>query len=1117
MNDPPLITSRLAPTSNSWTATYRFISRDAAPQLLEFEELRNRSYAVAAYLINDLKVTPGDRVILCYPPGVSFFPAFFGCLLAGTPCVPVAPPQPSNLEEDLQRLSRIVQDCSARVIFTDEQYLRFISLNKCWYFLKRQSRVFHGLPAFVSTSHLRRTSVIFDHAQLDDLAYIQYTSGSTGHPKGVRITNRMLSHNLQMINDQWPPPSYSHKPRNSVAWVPLFHDMGLVSSLYPVFYGNFVYTLISPTEFLRDPLFWIDAMSETQSYMSTTPNFAFGLVAKRVRALSPSERASKKWDLRCWKYALNASEQVRLDTMDSFWSEMHEFGFDKASFSAAYGMAESVLLVCAANDPTSLGVDSESLEKEGRYSPGDRILVGLGWPKHGDIQIFRGETCLAEGLVGEIGISSECVTPGYFTSPICTQSVNGKVYLLSGDLGFCLTHDGTKNLYFTGRSKDLIVIGGRNIACNDVETSIDRFAEAFPHIRQGNSATFGFSLTNNDTDVLGALIEVNEARDLEDVGLKLMDYIQTQHSLGVHTLVFLPKYGIPRTSSGKLKRQAAKALFLAGQLEGLMTYVRGEGFFSEARDARLSAEELRALITGNFSYPRFEEAMLSFLKDSLVLREGDTHETPFSSRIDSTQILQSTSQLEVIFGKLSPSILFDHPSTRSLCLALIKRNSLDCRFTSIDNEDSQTKVSYYLGTSLKELLLISLIIMVLLACTRWIQLRRGFDILDQSQPEFQIPSVIPGFFGRQQQFLPAFQAFLSSCIPMVSSTLLYAGSPRRNRWIPGILLVIFSFRWLGVLMIGLGALPHVVPRIPGSLAHKKGLWYFLMLGSPLLFGRDSLPSTYQLFPLISVRYFSLRLCSCGLDLLDLPKKASLTSTYEYLFYPPSVFLGPLFSYTQFDQRKTLNPKGNPKDLLFFVVLLGFGLFIQSSLMTWWFPTIIFQSHRQRIGVPEHFFYSLMNLLMNGSASFLRWQFPFLLISVMDPGFACPLDVRDSVFRASQNFRAFWRLYHASFAEFLQRYVYFPLGGGWRGLTATVLASGCVHGLDETWRVWSIFTLLALSVETYWGDRIHPVVNQVAVWLSLAVFLNFLDLRGLATFGLASFGVISVYRSIEIPR
>lgn len=542
-------------------AAYHFLPNgEQASDSLSFGELDARARAIAAALQE--RLGPGSRALLLYPSGLEYIAAFMGCLYAGVAAVPVYPPQ---MGRQTQRIDSILRDCGAALILSTAGIQQHLCAQlPDWV---------QSLPAawlasdLLESAYAERWRPLRPEGQA--LAFLQYTSGSTGLPKGVRVTHANLLHNQRMLE-----AACGNGPHSIFAsWLPLYHDMGLIGNVLQSLYLGVPAWLMPPIAFIQKPLRWLRLISEAQATMSGAPNFAYDLCVSKI---SPEEAATL--DLRSWEVAFNGAEPVRADTLRRFRERFAPAGFGEKAFFPCYGMAEATLIISgpgplAERTLHSLRLDAEALRQDRALPAEDGVeVVGCGRAWLGqDLRIVHPDTCeaCAEGEVGEIWLRGGSVCDGYWEreaesrESFAAQTAAGEgPFLRTGDLGFL--HGG--ELYLTGRLKDLIIIRGRNHYPQDIEQSAEL---SHPNLRQGGSAAFSVEAGGEERLVILQEVEPGLLAKIgaEEVFAAIRRAVAQRHELQAWDILLVRRRSILKTSSGKVQRRACKAAYLAGQLQ----------------------------------------------------------------------------------------------------------------------------------------------------------------------------------------------------------------------------------------------------------------------------------------------------------------------------------------------------------------------------------------------------------------------------------------------------------------------------------------------------------------------------------------------------------------------
>ncbi len=513
----------------------------------------------------------GTNVLVVYPydAGLEFVAAFFGCLYAGVVAVTDNPPRKPQAIAKLQIRARASE---ATVLVSTAGFLEH---------LKTQLNKNPDLAPYLhKLTWLATDTVPTDQANAwtqpdlaaDTLAFLQYTSGSTGDPKGVMVTHGNMLHNSKVIYE-----SFGHSDNSQgVIWLPLFHDMGLVGGVLQPLYGGFPVTLMSPIALIQKPIFWLEAVSKYGATTSGGPNFAYDLLCQKVK---PQQR--DKLDLSKWEVAFSGAEPIKADTLDKFVEFFAPCGFRREAFYPCYGMAETTLFVSGglkSEPPIIRHLDSAALA-ENEVVPVEpesdkaQAIVGCGRMWLGDqVAIANPDTLIkcADNQVGEIWVSGAGVGKGYWHKSEATANTfqahladTGEgPFLRTGDLGF--VQDG--EVYITGRIKDLMIIWGRNQYPQLIEQTVE---QCHPALRPNHGAAFSIPLNGEEHLVIVHEVERNFFRRLpvEEVIGAIRLAIAEDHMAEVYAVLLLKPGAIPKTSSGKIQRRACRTKFLENSFQ----------------------------------------------------------------------------------------------------------------------------------------------------------------------------------------------------------------------------------------------------------------------------------------------------------------------------------------------------------------------------------------------------------------------------------------------------------------------------------------------------------------------------------------------------------------------
>lgn len=578
MNDPSLQLSTLVDVCQARAAatpaqvSHIYLADGEEPEAwLTYEQLDRSARAVAVELSRH--ASPGARVLLHYPPGLDFVIGFFGCLYAGLIAVPTAPVQ-TERSEAAGRARAVVGSAAPRLLLSSPDFLDASAA--------QLSKVLGDTAMTpIAVGHLDAASAqrwSRPDIDADTVAYLQYSSGSTGDPRGVVLTHRQVLHNASIINGliELPPGSMA------VSWLPMFHDMGLLSGcILPVFAGCPA-TIMSPTSFLRRPYRWLAALSNGDT-ITATPNFALDLCVRRI-----DDKQRSQLDLRGLRQVIVGAERVRPETLERFTAAFAPCGFRPEALQPCYGLAEATLLVSGGPsgrpphlrhfDPEALrrgvvaaavpGAPGQPLVGCGEVGPGLRVVIA-------DPDTLRPA---APDRIGEILVSGGSVGSGYWNAPQATadtfgmpiEGVDGS-FLRTGDLGVLVEGQ----LFITGRRKDLIVVDGVNHHPADLELTVEL---AHPALCSGCCAVVSVEERGRERVVVLAELA---ARALRAVGqpstsdepsaashpgiiTAIRHALSALHGLPVHDVVLLPAGSLPFTSSGKLQRFACREGYRKG-------------------------------------------------------------------------------------------------------------------------------------------------------------------------------------------------------------------------------------------------------------------------------------------------------------------------------------------------------------------------------------------------------------------------------------------------------------------------------------------------------------------------------------------------------------------------
>lgn len=689
---------------------------------LSYADLDKKARAIGAWL-QSMGVS-GERALLIYPPGLEYVVAFIGCLYAGVVAVPAYPPDPTRLNRTLPRLQVIANDAQAKIALTTDSILSMIKIMRFGSKVTDSLEKVPFLKKFGSSinSYLSKRSAIVNAKDLGELkwlstegisnnladewsypninsgtlAFLQYTSGSTGTPRGVMLSHENLLYNLALIYEGL----IFNSDCEGVIWLPIYHDMGLIGGVLQPLYAGIACTLMSPIDFLQRPLRWLNAISRIKDkpVVSGGPNFAYDLCIRKV-----TQEQRESLDLHNWVVAFSGAEPVRPATIDQFFETFKSCGFRREAFYPCYGLAEATLFVSGGKQnepPIFLNIRKSEIKnnkivevlntEEDSYT-----AVGCGYTQ-GDqkIVIVNPETFKESnpGEVGEIWISGVSVAKGYWNRPQETQETfhayiadGGEgPFLRTGDLGFI--KDG--ELFITGRLKDLIIIRGKNHYPQDIELTVE---QSHPALRPGCGAAFSVDVANEECLVIVQEVRRNRKYDLDSIVESIRQAVVETYEIHPYAVVLIEPRTIPKTSSGKIQRRTCKAEYLAGKLKVVNSSILSKSEFLIEEDGitreallTVSLEERQALIESHLlnqaakvlkvepSHLNTKQPLISFGIDSLMAIE-------FAAEIESTldielpleRMLQGAT-INEIASILSTDLIASAKSTKTVTTSISK-------------------------------------------------------------------------------------------------------------------------------------------------------------------------------------------------------------------------------------------------------------------------------------------------------------------------------------------------------------------------------------------------------------------------------------------------------------
>ena len=557
------LTAALADVADEERRGYSHLTHEKEPaRYISYAELYRRARRFAAAL-QGLGVQRGDRVGLILPDSAEFVDSIYGAMLAGAIAVPIYPPMNlGQFDAYLSNTTHILRQAGCTVIITDAKVRpilgKLLTSVPRVRTIETYAGVLKGVPESAAPASV--------DVKPDDVAFLQFTSGSTSRPKGVTLTHANLIANTAAIGADRGGIGINGDAYG-VSWLPLYHDMGLIGFVFtPVVNKAKGVQFISPMMFLKRPSVWLRQVSERRGTITFAPNFAYGLCTTRVK-----DAELTGVDLSSLVVAGCGAEPIQYATLRAFAERYAPYGFKSTAFLPCYGMAEHSLAITFIDlkadiqadrvDAVSLAQKTAAPAREGEPAV-EVVNCGRPFAGHGLRIVDAAGQPLADREVGQIQLQGPSVMQGYWNDPERTAEVMRAGWLSTGDLGY--TVDG--ELYVCGRIKDLIIIHGRNYYPQDIEW----VASQVEGVRRGNVIAFGVQPQGDEREHVVVACEVRAMPDdpsqQEALRAKIQAEVLAALSLKPDVVLLLPPGALPKTSSGKLQRHKAAEMFAAGEL-----------------------------------------------------------------------------------------------------------------------------------------------------------------------------------------------------------------------------------------------------------------------------------------------------------------------------------------------------------------------------------------------------------------------------------------------------------------------------------------------------------------------------------------------------------------------
>lgn len=604
---------------NPQKVAYRFINKDRESGYITYDELCRQVFYLG-YQIQQ-RTNPQDRVILCAQPGLDFIVGFYACLATGTIAVPLIPPLNKMM---MNRFLHIINNVEAQLILFDKKTSHMLRIDQNTdqfmpHLLKPLLRVSslheHLLNQLKDT---RLDTLFIDPSQEvnppseiaypcaeNDVAFIQYTSGSTSDPKGVLVTHANLMDNSSIIKEMCQNSEKNSEDMITYSWLPPYHDMGLIAGIIQPTYAGGTSIILPTLDFIQRPARWVEGISKYRCNLTGGPNFAYELCALKT----PADLLNQL-DLSCLLAAANGAEPIHYKTMELFYNTFAKAGLKRNVFLPCYGLAESTLMVSGKSsltDDITFSVNKKKLKHNLIEACGieteKTVLVSSGTPRM-PLKIVNpnDQNECASLEIGEIWVQSRSVAKGYYNNPDETEKAfharlknnpDQGHYLRTGDLGFLYQNE----LYVCGRIKNMIIIRGQNYYPHDIELAV---AHADPLIRK--SCVVAYASQFNDEEGVVVVAEVKANADPQfypELTIKINQMLAQEIHLAAKQILLVPPKSIPKTTSGKLQRIKCKELIEENKITPLFSYC--------------ATDDLKE---NNLPYQKLENQLLSILEET---------------------------------------------------------------------------------------------------------------------------------------------------------------------------------------------------------------------------------------------------------------------------------------------------------------------------------------------------------------------------------------------------------------------------------------------------------------------------------------------------------------------
>lgn len=636
-------------------------------QKISYLGLSQQSKALAVHLLK--YANTGDRAMLLMPNSIDYIIALFACLYAGIIAVPAYPPL--HKKRDWKRINSLLLDSNPTLLLCDSKSLE---KTRAWQQenAQRCQLIEMGSEDILLAEQWKKPNIT-----ANSIAYLQYSSGSTGDPKGVMLSHKNLLHNVA-LSCQFYKITEQDK---LVSWLPMYHDMGLIGSILNPIYAGFSAHLIPPAVILQRPFLWLKAISDFKATFSAGPNFIY---EHCVNCISDEQLATL--DLSTWRCAVNGAEPIKEKTLREFNQKFARCGLSTTTLTPSYGMAEASLFVAGNmtnNEFSSINVDKTLLAKgKAVNNESGAAIVSSGiLNKEMTIKIVNTNVSqiLPDGEIGSILIKGDSVSLGYWGKKDLSESVfnnyaNGEGgYLDSGDIGFIVN----KNLYICGRNKEVVIVNGRNHFPQDIEATIQSL---HTDIVDHGGAVFSLNECGDQEQRVIAVQELSrsgmKAENHQQLITAIRQSVAATHDINLSAVILIAPMSLNKTTSGKIQRYLCREKYISNELKIIAEWEQVPAIINSANDDLFVSEQPPVLIAGDAQ--SIQRWITDWIAKKLTINELDLDETKelVSLGLDSVDAMTLVHDLTIQLGvKIDPEQIWQYPTINAISLYLSTLNN----------------------------------------------------------------------------------------------------------------------------------------------------------------------------------------------------------------------------------------------------------------------------------------------------------------------------------------------------------------------------------------------------------------------------------------------------------